>query len=139
MDSLQSLTTKWRAFFPKGQLGSSVFFTCNAYNYSLVPADSTYTTLVGNVYFEPGARSNWHTPPRGQILIIADGVGYYQEEGKPKRIMRKGDVLKCPLDIKHWHGASPESGLRQMYIVPNTEKGIVEWLHPVSDEEYTKE
>ncbi|MDB5239897.1 MAG: cupin protein, partial [Spirosoma sp.] len=24
----------------------------------------------------------------------------------------------------------------QIYILPNTEKGIVKWLHPVSDEEY---
>lgn len=128
-----------QAIFPQGEKGSAEYFIGNAYNYGLVPADSTFTTLVGNVYFEPGARSNWHTHPAGQILIITDGVGYYQEEGSPKRIMRKGDVLKCPPDVRHWHGASPDTGLQQMYIVPNTEKGIVNWMEAVTDEEYTKE
>ena len=126
-----------QAIFPKGEKGPSQYFTGNAYNYGLVPADSTYSTLVGNVYFEPGARSNWHTHPGGQILIITDGVGYHQIEGEPIQVMKKGDVVKCPPGVKHWHGASPDAGLQQMYIVPNTEKGIVEWLEPVTDEQYS--
>jgi quercetin dioxygenase-like cupin family protein len=101
-----------------------------------VANDSIYNTLVGNVYFEPGARSNWHTHSAGQILIITDGVGYHQIKGQPKQIIRKGDVVKCPPNVAHWHGASPDSGLQQLYIVPNTEKGIVTWLQPVTDEEY---
>ncbi|MBI1227172.1 MAG: cupin domain-containing protein [Bacteroidetes bacterium] len=135
-NSEQAPTNEIQAIFPLGQKGSAEYFTGNAYNYGLVPADSTFTTLVGNVYFEPGARSNWHTHPGGQILIITDGVGYYQEEGKSKQIMRKGDVVKCPPEVKHWHGASPDKGLQQMYIVPNTEKGIVNWMEPVTDETY---
>ncbi|WP_417887647.1 cupin domain-containing protein [Zunongwangia sp.] len=57
---------------------------------------STYTMVVGNVYFEPGARSNWHTHPGEQILIITDGVGYQQIEGQAVDTIKKGDVLKCP-------------------------------------------
>ena len=129
-------TSTPEAIFPQGQKGSSEFFTGNAYNYGLVPMDSTYTTLVGNVYFEPGARSNWHIHPAGQILIITGGVGYHQLEGKPIEVIRKGDVVKCPPNRKHWHGASPDSGLQQLYIVPNTEKGVVEWMEPVTDEQY---
>lgn len=124
------------AIFPKGEKGSEKFFTGNAYNYGLVPMDSTYTTLVGNVYFEPGARSNWHIHPAGQILIITDGLGYHQIEGQPIEIIKKGDVVKCPPNVKHWHGASPDLGMQQLYIVPNTEKGIVNWLEPVTDEQY---
>ncbi|WMI68125.1 cupin domain-containing protein [Mangrovimonas sp. YM274] len=123
--------------FPKGEKGSDKFFTGNAYNTGLVAMDSTYTTLVGNVYFEPGARSNWHTHPGGQILIITDGEGYHQLEGEPIQIMKKGDVVKCPPNKRHWHGASPNQGLQQMYIVPNTEKGIVNWMEAVTDEQYT--
>lgn len=125
------------AIFPKGQKGPAERFTGNAYNYGLVPMDSTYTTLVGNVYFEPGARSNWHTHPAGQILIITDGVGYHQIEGQPRETLRKGDVVQCPPNVKHWHGASEETGLQQLYIVPNTEKGVVNWMEPVTDEVYT--
>lgn len=125
------------AIFPKGTKGSDKFFTGNTYNYELVSAEAPYTTLVGNVYFEPGARSHWHTHPAGQILIITEGVGYHQIEGQPIQVLHKGDVVKCPPHVKHWHGASPDVGLQQLYIVPNTEKGIVEWLEPVTEEEYT--
>lgn len=127
-----------QAIFPQGQQGSADYFTGAAFNYGLLPMDSIYTTVVGNVYFEPGARSNWHTHPAGQILIITDGVGYHQIEGQPKEIMKKGDVIKCPPNTKHWHGASSDTGLQQIYILPNTEKGIVEWMEPVSDEQYAK-
>lgn len=125
------------AIFPKGQKGPAELFTGNAYNYGLVPPDSTFTTLVGNVYFEPGARSNWHSHPAGQILIITDGVGYHQIEGQAIETIRKGDVVKCPPGVKHWHGASPDTGLQQLYIVPNTEQGIVEWNEAVTEEQYS--
>ena len=124
------------AIFPKGEKGPAKCFTGNAYNYGLVPMDSTYTTLVGNVYFEPGARSNWHTHPGGQILIITAGKGYHQIEGEPIQVLHKGDVVKCPPNVRHWHGASPDEGMQQLYIVPNTEKGVIEWMEPVTDEDY---
>lgn len=127
------------AIFPKGEKGSADFFTGNAYNIGLVAPDSTFTTAVGNVYFEPGARSNWHSHPAGQILIITDGVGYHQIEGQPIEVIKKGDVVKCPPKVRHWHGASPDVGLQQLYIVPNTEKGIVDWQEAVTDEQYKKD
>jgi len=122
--------------FPKGEKGSKDLFTGNAYNVGLVDPDATFTTAVGNVYFEPGARSNWHSHPAGQILIITDGVGYHQIEGKPIEIIKKGSIVKCPPNVRHWHGASAEVGLQQLYIVPNTEKGIVNWDEAVTDEVY---
>ena len=76
----------------------------------MVQNDRTYKMQVGNVTFEPGARTNWHYHPGGQILLATDGVGYYQEKGSPKRFFRKGDVIKCPPNITHWHGAGPETG-----------------------------
>ncbi|MEO5912574.1 MAG: cupin domain-containing protein [Pelobium sp.] len=122
--------------FPKGEKGPSETFTGNAYHTGLVDADSTLTTGVGNVYFEPGARSNWHSHPAGQILIITDGVGFHQIEGQPVEIIKKGSVVKCPPNVRHWHGASADVGLMQLYIVPNTEKGIVNWNEAVTDEVY---
>ena len=122
--------------FPKGEKGSSETFTGNAYPTGLVGSDSIYNTVVGNVYFEPGARSHWHSHPAGQILIITDGIGYHQIEGKPIEIIKKGSVVKCPPNVRHWHGASADVGLQQLYIVPNTEKGIVNWNEAVTDEVY---
>ena len=127
---------KVASIFPKGELGPAENFTGNAWNFGLVANDSIYNTLVGNVYFEAGARSNWHSHPAGQILIITDGIGYHQIKGQPRQTIKKGDVIKCPPDVDHWHGASAETGLQQLYVVPNTEKGIVVWKQKVTDEEY---
>lgn len=138
-ENMKTEKNKLDAIFPKGEKGSADFFTGNAYNIGLVAPDSTYTTAVGNVYFEPGARSNWHTHPAGQILIITDGVGYHQIEGQPIEVIKKGDVVKCPPNVRHWHGASPDTGLQQLYIVPNTEKGIVDWQEAVTNEQYKKD
>ena len=124
------------AIFPKGEKGPAENFTGNAWNTPLVANDSTYNTVVGNVYFEPGARSNWHTHPSGQILIITDGAGYHQIKGEPRQSLKKGDVVKCPPNVEHWHGASENTGMQQLYIIPNTEKGIVNWNEAVTDEQY---
>jgi quercetin dioxygenase-like cupin family protein len=132
----ENKTTELQAIFAKGEKGAAENFTGNAWNTPLVADDSTYNTVIGNVYFEPGARSNWHTHPSGQILIITDGVGYHQIKGQPRQTIRKGDVVKCPPNVLHWHGASPDTGMQQMYILPKTEKGIVTWLQKVTDEEY---
>jgi 4-carboxymuconolactone decarboxylase len=37
----------------------------------------------GSVTFEPGARTAWHSHPRGQILIITAGTGRVQRWGDP--------------------------------------------------------
>lgn len=128
--------TELQGIFSKGEKGPAENFTGNAWNIGLVENDTVYNTFVGNVYFEPGARSNWHTHPSGQILIITDGVGYHQIKGQPRKTIKKGDVIKCPPNVLHWHGASPDTGMQQMYILPKTEKGIVTWLQKVTDEEY---
>ena len=130
---------KVESIFPKGELGPAENFTGKAWNTGLVANDSIYNTVVGNVYFEPGARSNWHTHPAGQILIITDGVGYHQIKGQPRQTIKKGDVVKCPPNVVHWHGASPDTGLQQIYILPKTEKGIVTWLQKVTDDEYNNQ
>ena len=132
----ENKATELQTIFPIGEKGPAENFTGNAWNIGLVANDTTYNTVVGNVYFEPGARSNWHTHPAGQILIITDGEGYHQIKGQARQTIKKGDVVKCPPNVLHWHGASPDTGMQQIYILPKTEKGIVKWLQKVTDEEY---
>jgi len=122
--------------FSKGEKAPASNFTGTVWVRTLVPDETTYHCVVGNVTFEPGARSNWHSHPTGQILLVTDGLGYYQEKGKPIQIMHKGDVFKCPPDIEHWHGASPTSPMTHVSIIPNSEKGIAVWLKKVTDQEY---
>ena len=128
---------KLDVIFPIGSIAPAENFTGNAWTKSLLPMDSTYNTVVGNVYFEPGARSNWHTHPAGQILIITDGIGYHQIKGQLRETIKKGDIIKCPPNIEHWHGAGQKVGMMQMYILPKTEKGLVKWLQKVTDLEYS--
>jgi quercetin dioxygenase-like cupin family protein len=122
--------------FKKGERGPAANFTGTVWVQSLVANDSIYNLASGSVTFEPGARSYWHSHPSGQILLITDGIGYHQLKGEPRQVIRKGDVVKCPPNVPHWHGASPTSPMTHIHIVPNTEKGIVNWLKAVTDEEY---
>src|SRR5699024_4108565 len=124
------------AIFAKAELGPEENFTGNAWHTPLVENDSVFTTAAGNVVFKAGARSNWHSHPAGQILFVTAGTGYHQIEGEPKEIIRKGDVIQCPPGVSHWHGASADSSMTHIYIIPNTKNGIVEWGDPVTDEEF---
>jgi quercetin dioxygenase-like cupin family protein/alkylhydroperoxidase/carboxymuconolactone decarboxylase family protein YurZ len=124
--------------FPKGEKINNNNFTGTAYVYMIITSDSAYQSTVGNVTFEPKARTNWHKHPGGQILLVTDGKGFYQEKGKPAQLIKKGDVVKIPPDTEHWHGAAPDSGLTHIAINPNIDKGSVVWSVPVSDEEYNQ-
>ena len=121
---------------PKGQKAPQANFTGTAWVYTLIEADSAFNIPVASVTFEPGARTKWHTHGGGQALIAIDGIGYYQEKGKPIQILRKGDSVKCPPNTQHWHGASPEVGFVQIAVTPNAKTGRVTWLQPVTDQEY---
>lgn len=121
--------------FPKGEKIKNSNFTGTAYLQMLVEADSQNNNSIGNVTFEPGARTKWHIHPAGQILLVTDGVGYVQEKGKPKRVVRKGDVVVFPPNVSHWHGASADSAFVQIAIT-GREKGETIWQEIVTDEEY---
>ena len=87
--------------------GSAQYFTGNVRIDPLYPANGDMRSSGGSVTFEPGARSHWHIHPVGQALIVTSGVGLTQEWGKPVQEIRPGDVVLCPVGVKHWHGASP--------------------------------
>lgn len=123
--------------FPKGKKITNANFTGTAYLHAMVAADSGNSIAVGNVSFEPGARTKWHLHPSGQILLVTDGVGYYQEKGQLKKVLRKGDVIKCPPNVTHWHGASRDTAFVQVAVTSNQNGGAV-WFDSVSDEEYLK-
>ena len=122
--------------FPIGDKVQGGNFTGTVWVTPLLPADSTFNASIGNVIFEPQARSKWHKHPGGQTLLALEGVGYYQEKGKPLQILRKGDVARCPPDVEHWHGASHDNWFVQLAITPEHPKGRVIWLHEVREEEY---
>jgi quercetin dioxygenase-like cupin family protein len=90
----------------------------------------------GLVTFEPGARSHWHTHPLGQTLIVTAGCGWTQCEGESIVEIRPGDVIYCPPGHKHWHGASPTTAMSHIAIQETLDGRNVDWLEPVTDEQY---
>ena len=112
------------------------FFTGQTYLKSMVEPDDVFYTNIGNVVFEPGARTNWHSHTAGKILLVLDGEGRYQEKGKEVQILKKGDVVKIVPDVEHWHGAAPDSWFVHVSITPNSSNNKTTWLEPVSDAEY---
>jgi quercetin dioxygenase-like cupin family protein len=103
---------------------------------SLFDAKDPSRTSGGQVTFQPGARSAWHTHPLGQTLIVTDGTGWIQEWGHPVQIMHKGDVIWIPPNVKHWHGASPTGSVTHIAIQEQVNGVAVVWLEKVSDEQY---
>ncbi|ABG03127.1 Cupin 2, conserved barrel [Rubrobacter xylanophilus DSM 9941] len=92
---------------------------------------------VFRVLFAPGARTNWHTHPEGQVLYVVSGRGLAQAEGGPVVEMGPGDVVTFAPGEKHWHGAAPDSCMLHVAINPAASTdGGTEWLEPVGDEEY---
>lgn len=122
--------------FPKGEPLSKDWFTGNAFLKPLITRDKNNEFSAGSVTFEPGARTNWHTHPKGQVLLVIEGEGLYQEKGKPAQIIQKGDVVNIPENVEHWHGASAKTKMVHVAITNFKEDTQVTWLHPVTDEEY---
>ena len=88
------------------------------------------------VTFEPGARSNWHRHPLGQLLIVTSGTGWTQIEGEERVEVGEGDSVWCPPGQKHWHGATATTAMSHIAIQEELDGKNVEWLEKVTDEEY---
>lgn len=88
------------------------------------------------VTFEPGARTAWHTHPRGQTLVILSGLGRAQREGGPIEEIRPGDTVFFAPGEKHWHGASPATAMVHLAIAQAEDGKVVDWLEKVSDADY---
>ena len=125
--------------FPMGEPndGFAQYFVGQSY---LAPVLETPQIAIHNVTFEPGCRNNWHihhaAEGGGQILLVTDGEGWYQEWGEPARKIVAGDVVYIPANVKHWHGATADRWMSHVaFEAPGTDCAN-EWCEPVTDEEY---
>jgi quercetin dioxygenase-like cupin family protein len=124
------------SIFPIGERAPADYFTGTVYLQMLAQKTGGNEYSLASVTFEPGARSNWHTHPAGQTLIVINGQGLYQEKGGPVKAINKGETVICDPDIEHWHGASPQSQMTHIAITNDKGSGGVVWLRPVTDAEY---
>ncbi|HCT7985693.1 TPA: cupin domain-containing protein [Serratia liquefaciens] len=90
------------------------------------------------VTFEPGTRTAWHTHPLGQTLIVTQGRGWIQLWGEEIQEMNQGDIVWIPEDVKHWHGATPDTAMTHIAIAESLNGSPVDWMEKVSDAQYQK-
>lgn len=126
------------SIFPKGNALPNEWFTGNAFLSPLIAKDKNHDFSAGAVTFEPCARTNWHTHPKGQALLVIEGNGLYQEKGKPAQPIKKGNVVNIPENIEHWHGAAANSKMVHIAITNFKEDVQVTWLQPVSEQDYAE-
>ena len=128
---------KIQSVFPMGEKNETFgrYFIGQSYLNML----TTQGVSIGNVTFEPGCRNNWHIHHKGgQILLVTAGRGYYQEWGREARELKPGDVVQIPPEVKHWHGAAPDSWFAHLAVEVPAPGASNEWLEPVSQQEYGK-
>ena len=118
--------------------GSSDWFTGSVRVDPLFQAPHPARASAGQVTFEPGARTAWHTHPLGQTLIITSGLGWVQRDGGSIEEVRPGDVVWFPPGLKHWHGATPTTGMTHIAIQESLDGKNVNWMEKVADEQYRK-
>ncbi len=125
-----------RAGSQPSQKGPAEYFTGQVRLDILHTAPAPGRVACAAVTFEPGARTAWHTHPLGQILVVTAGCGWTQCEGEPIVEIRPGDVIWCPPGHRHWHGATPTTGMTHIAIQEALDGRFVEWMEHVTDAQY---
>ncbi|MCA9678560.1 MAG: cupin domain-containing protein [Kofleriaceae bacterium] len=118
------------------QQGPADFFTGTVRIDPLFQAQAPGRVGAAYVTFEPCSRSDWHTHPLGQTLIVTAGCGLHQRWGGPIEEIRPGDVVTVGPDEKHWHGAAPTTAMTHIAIQEALDGKAVEWMEKVTDEQY---
>lgn len=118
-------------------IGSDKVFTGTSIINPVFATNQDRHFSMGEVTFHPGARSNWHTHPYGQTLVVTSGTGWTQTEGGERQVIKAGDVIWCPPGVKHWHGATDKTSMTHYAIQAANDKGVVvDWMEPVTDFQY---
>jgi 4-carboxymuconolactone decarboxylase len=125
-----------RAAARPSRVAPAAYFTGTVHVQPLFDTTAPTRAYGATVSFEAGARTNWHRHPRGQVLIVTDGVGRVQLWGAALEEIRPGDVVRIPPDSKHWHGAAPTSAMTHTAIVEYLGGRSTVWMEQVSDAQY---
>ncbi|HEY6343663.1 MAG TPA: cupin domain-containing protein [Bryobacteraceae bacterium] len=118
--------------------GPSEWFTGSVRIDPLFQVPDPARVTGGSVTFEPGARTNWHTHPLGQTLIVTAGCGRIQKWEGPVEEIRQGDIVWIPPGVKHWHGAAPTTSMTHIAIQEKLNGSVGDWLEQVTEEQYRK-
>src|SRR5437763_667073 len=118
-------------------VGPSDWFTGAVYVDTVAAPSATSRLSASSVHFTPGARTAWHTHPRGQTIWVTEGVGLAQRRGGPVEVIRPGDRVFFEPGEDHWHGAAPTRFMTHLAMLQTDEEGTsAAWGAHVTDEEY---
>ena len=121
------------------KMAPSEYFVGTVWAEPIVDAPEPARVRAVRVQFERGGRTNWHTHPLGQTLYVIAGEGRFQTEGTQVQAIHQGDTIWIPPGEKHWHGSSPDSAMSHIAIHEALNGKHIEWMEPVSDEDFERE
>ena len=117
--------------------GPADWFTGTVFIDNVRNPDTDTAIGCAHVRFAPGARTAWHTHPKGQTLYVTDGIGLVSRRGGEVTEIRPGDVVCVESGEEHWHGATPDRFMAHIAMQEADENGqVVTWLEHVTDEDY---
>lgn len=117
-------------------VGSAETFTGDVRISSPFQALLPGTAGGATVTFTARARTAWHTHPLGQTLIVTEGQGLVQQQGQPALIIRPGDVVTIPPNVRHWHGAGPSGSMTHIAIAEKENGSSVAWQDKLCEQDY---
>lgn len=126
----------YRAGSQKSFQGPENLFTGNVQVDMLFPANDTAHYSGAYVTFQPGARTAWHSHPAGQHMIVTSGKGLTGTRDGNIVEFQESDVVWCPVDTDHWHGATPDSAMTHLVVTGVLDGKNVVWKDKVTDEQY---
>ncbi|CAN1534737.1 COG1917 Uncharacterized conserved protein, contains double-stranded beta-helix domain [Paracoccaceae bacterium] len=116
--------------------GHDQWFTGKIAMAPVIGAEAPGRPGIVTLNFLPGARTNWHTHPLGQTLIITAGRGRVQRAGGPVVEVLPGDVVWFSPGERHWHGAAPDAAMTHIAVQAALDGVTVDWNDPVADADY---
>lgn len=117
--------------------GPSDWFKGDVYLDTVRSADAQSAVACLHVRFAPGARTAWHSHPKGQTLYVTDGIGLVCKRGGTPQVIKPGDVIFTEPNEEHWHGAVPDHFMAHIAIQEADEQGkVVNWMEHITDKEY---
>jgi len=117
--------------------GASEWFTGAVYIDAVASPSGQSRLTASSVHFTPGARTAWHTHPKGQTVYVTEGVGLAQRRGGPIEVIRPGDRVFFESGEDHWHGAASDRFMTHLAMLDVDDEGNpATWGDHVTDEEY---
>jgi quercetin dioxygenase-like cupin family protein len=117
--------------------GPGEWFTGTVFIDSVATPSDGSRLSASSVHFTPGARTAWHTHPKGQTIWVTEGLGLCQSRGRPIEVIRPGDRVFFEPDEDHWHGAARARFMTHLAMLEVDDEGRpATWNEHVTDGEY---